>query len=50
MTSAGLVKRAVDHSYTLLFSLITSAASLSVTVFAALKRTPFYDRLEPWFD
>lgn len=53
-TSAGLVICAVAHvlpqSHTLLFSMILSAASASMTVFAALKRTLFYDRLELWFD
>lgn len=51
---AGLAVCAVDHmlpqSHTLLFSLILSATSLSMTVFVALKWTLFYDRLELWFD
>lgn len=40
----------LPQSHTLLFSLILSAPSLSMTAFAALKWTLFYDRLELWFD
>lgn len=54
MTSARLVICAVDHmfpqSHTFLFSTMLSAAFFSMTVFAALKRTSFYDRPELGFD
>lgn len=37
-------------SHSPLFPVILSATFFSMTVFAALKRTSFYDRLELWFD